>query len=199
MTVKLRLQSVGDLLRRYTAAFTHAWQHRAQRMPIERLPHEAQFLPSALALQETPISPAPRVAMWLLMTFALLALLWAVLGRIDVVATAQGKVVPNDRTKIIQPFETATVQAIRVSDGQAVRAGDVLIELDATSAQADQDRLYGELATARLQIARGQAFLVAVDAGGSAQLARPEALTDDQSHRWTEPCNNWPCTRWVGW
>jgi hemolysin D len=93
------LQAFGDLLRRYTAAFAHAWRHRSQMEPIERLPHEMQFLPAALSLQETPVSPAPRVAMWMLLSFALLALLWAVFGRIDVVATAQGKVVPNDRTK----------------------------------------------------------------------------------------------------
>lgn len=176
----LRLQVAGELLRRYSAAFSHAWQHRAEMSPVERLPHEAQFLPAALSLQETPVSPASRMAMWMLLSFAALALLWSVFGHVDVVATAQGKVVPNDRTKTIQPFETATVKRILVSDGQKVKAGEVLIELDATTALADKDRVQGDLAVARLQIARGQALLAMIDTGMQPNLARPEQVTDLQ-------------------
>lgn len=168
----------GELLKRYGAAFRAAWQHRAQMEPTRLLPHEAQFLPASLSLQETPVSPAPRVAMWLLIAFAAIAVLWAVFGRIDVVATAHGKVVPNDRTKTIQPFETAIVRAIHVTDGQAVRSGDVLIELDATMAQADKDRVVGDLATARLQVARGQAMLVALDTARKVALTRPAGVDD---------------------
>src|SRR6218665_3955353 len=154
-------QTLADLCRRYGAAFSAAWRQRDQMQPVERLPHEAQFLPAALSLQETPVSPAPRVA---------LGLLWASFGHIDVVATAQGKVVPNDRTKTIQPFETATVKAIHVTDGQQVKAGEVLMELDATSAQAEQERVQGDLAAARLQVARGQAMLAALESGAALRL-----------------------------
>ncbi len=143
-----------------------------------RLPHEAQFLPAALSLQETPVSPAPRVAMWLLIAFMLLALLWAIFGHMDVVATAQGKIVPNDRTKTIQSFETASVKTIHVSDGQRVKAGDLLIELDATTARADTERLEGEQAVAVLQVARGKALLEALDAGREPRLLRPTGVDD---------------------
>ncbi|MCO4089659.1 MAG: HlyD family type I secretion periplasmic adaptor subunit [Limnohabitans sp.] len=172
------LQAFADLFKRYGAAFSHAWQHRAEMQPTERLPHEAQFLPAALSLQETPVSPAPRVAMWMLIGFAVLALLWAIFGKIEVVATAQGKVVPNDRTKTIQPFETATVKAIHVTDGQQVRAGDVLIELDATMAQADLERLQSILGGVRLQVARGQAMLAALDTGQPLKLIRPNGVDE---------------------
>jgi hemolysin D len=116
--------------------------------------------------------------MWMLIGFALLAVLWASFGHIDVVATAQGKVVPNDRTKTIQPFETATVKAIHVTDGQQVKAGDVLIELDATTAQADQGRVQSDLGVARLQVARGQAMLAALDSGRTLKLTRPNGVDD---------------------
>lgn len=178
MSMKMKLQAWGELLQRYGAIFRHAWQHRAAMAPVKRLPHEAQFLPAALSLQETPVSPAPRAVMWLLIGFATLAVLWASLGEIDVVATAQGKVVPNDRTKTIQPFETATVKAIHVSDGQTVKAGEVLIELDATSAHADLDRIAGDLDAARLQVARGQAMLSAIDSGKTPVLARPPGVRE---------------------
>ena len=146
--------------------------------PVERLAHELQFLPAALSLQETPVSPAPRMAMWLLIGFALLVVLWASFGSMDVVATAQGKVVPNDRTKTIQPIETATVKAIHVMDGQQVKAGDVLIELDGTTAQADLDRVQGDLGVARLQVARGQAMLAALDTAQVLKLERPIGVDD---------------------
>lgn len=155
-------QAFADLLRRYAAVFRHAWQERKRLDPQSRLPHEAQFLPAALELQETPVSPAPRVAMWLLIAFAVIALLWAIFGRIDVVATATGRIVPNDRTKTIQPFETATVKAIHVTDGKIVRAGDVLIELDTTSTAADSTRIANDLLTARLQAARAKALLASL-------------------------------------
>ena len=164
-SLPLRLQALGDLLVRYAAIFRHVWKDRKSLDPLPRLPHEAQFLPAALELQETPVSPAPRIAMALLIAFAFIALLWAIFGHMDVVATAQGKIVPNDGTKVIQPIETATVKAIHVTDGQAVKAGDVLIELDTTDTTADSTRLGNDLVTARLQAARANAMLAAIASG----------------------------------
>lgn len=160
--MKLQLQALRDLLKRYGAILRHVWRERKSLDSPPRLPMEAAFLPAALELQETPVSPAPRIAMWLLMAFALIALLWAVFGRMDLVATAQGKIVPNERTKVIQPMETAVIRAIRVSDGQQVKAGEVLIELDATSTTADSTRLDHELISAKLQTARAEALLAAI-------------------------------------
>ncbi|HET6720910.1 MAG TPA: HlyD family type I secretion periplasmic adaptor subunit, partial [Rhodocyclaceae bacterium] len=167
--IALRLAATSDLLKRYGAVFRHAWQHRRQLDAKPRLPHEAQFLPAALELQETPVSPAPRIAMWLIISFAAIALVWAFFGRIDVVATAQGKIVPNDRSKTIQPLETGVVKAIHVSDGQHVKAGDILLELDATSADADRTRFGNDAVSARAQAARAKALLAALD-GKSPQL-----------------------------
>ena len=178
MGMRIRLQALGDLFKRYGAAFRHAWQRRAEMEPVARLPHEAQFLPAALSLQESPVSPAPRVAMWLLIGFMVLTLLWAIFGRMDVVATAQGKIVPNDRTKTIQAFDTASVKAIHVSDGQRVKAGDLLIELDATTTRADTERVEGEQAVALLQVVRGKALLDALGAGREPRLPRPAGVDD---------------------
>ncbi len=154
MSRSLRLQATGDLLRRTAAVFRQAWRTRQQLAAPHRLAHELDFLPAALALQDKPVAPAPRVAMALIVGFALIAVLWAIFGQIDIVATARGKIVPNDRTKVIQPVETATIKAIHVSDGQAVRSGEVLLELDATNAEADRERFAGELINARSQAAR---------------------------------------------
>jgi len=178
MKTPVSLLAFGDLLRRYGRALRLAWGARAALAPPRRLPHELQFLPAAQSLQETPLSPAPHVAIGLLLGFALLAVTWACFGRLDIVAVAPGKVVPAEGSKLVQSLEPGTVRAIRVTEGQAVRAGDLLIELDLTATQADLDRTEGDLAAARLQVARGQALLDALAGGRDAPLPRPPSVSD---------------------
>src|SRR5512139_3949957 len=166
----MKRHAIADLLGRYAKVFRHAWSRRKEMDSAALQTHEAQFLPAALALRDTPIHPAPRIALWLIMAFALITLLWAIFGQIDVVATAVGKIIPNDRTKVIQPMETAVVKAIHVRDGQAVQLGEVLIELDATGASADSERLRNEALTAQLEALRAQALLVALASGTPPRL-----------------------------
>ncbi|MDO9296846.1 hypothetical protein [Bradyrhizobium sp.] len=66
---------------------------------------DLEFLPAALEIVETPVSPLPRAIAASLVGFLVLALGWACFGRIDIIATAQGKVVPAGRVKVIQPLE----------------------------------------------------------------------------------------------
>ena len=117
------------------------------------------FLPAALEIVETPPSPIGRaIALTVIAAFCA-ALAWASLGKVDTVASAQGKIIPSGRSKIVQPFETAVVRAIHVSDGQTVKAGDVLIELDPTINDAELRHLQSDLVAAQLDIARLHAAL----------------------------------------
>lgn len=182
----LKRHAFADLLHRYAKIFRHAWSHRKETDAPALQAHEAQFLPAALALRDTPLHPAPRITLWLIMAFALIALLWAIFGRIDVVAIAVGKIIPNDRTKVIQPMETAVVKAIHVRDGQEVKLGQLLIELDATSAVADSDRLRDEALDARLEASRAQALLASLANGSPPKLqpldgVAPTRLLAEQS------------------
>ena len=97
-----------------------------QRRPWRRR-DDLEFLPAALEIIETPASPLGRMVAGTLMLFFCIALAWATFGHIDIIATGQGKVVPLGRTKVIQPFETGTVTAIHVRDGDRVQAGQVLL------------------------------------------------------------------------
>ncbi len=165
-----RLQVIGELIKRHADVFRHAWLLRGEMDDPSLNAHEAQFLPAALALRDTPVHPAPRIALWLIMLFALITLLWAIFGRINVVATAVGKVTTNDHTKVIQPMEIAVVKSIAVRDGQVVKRGQVLIELDATAAASDSERLRNEALTAQLEAMRAQAMLSALTNGKPPQL-----------------------------
>src|SRR5215470_4123850 len=133
------------------------------RVARERRSEELAFLPAALEIVETPPSPIGRaIAATIAMLFCA-ALAWAWWGTIDIVASATGKIVPSDRTKVIQPFETAVVRSIRVQDGQAVKAGDVLIELDPTVNAAERDHLRNDLLAEQINIARLHAALAGGD------------------------------------
>lgn len=92
--------ALADLCRRYAKIFRRAWSRRKEMDSPDLHLHEAQFLPAALALRDTPVHPAPRTALWLIMAFTLIALLWAVFGRVDVVATAVGKIIQIGRAHV---------------------------------------------------------------------------------------------------
>jgi len=124
---------------------------------------ELAFLPAALELVETPPSPIGRMIAATLMLLFTATLAWTWWGTIDIVASATGKIVPSGRTKVLQPFETGVVRAIRVQDGQAVKAGDVLIELDPTLNAAERDHMHNDLLAERLNIARLRAALAGGD------------------------------------
>ncbi|UVM46799.1 HlyD family type I secretion periplasmic adaptor subunit [Pseudomonas sp. Z1-14] len=154
-----------ELVQRYRLAWRRAWRQRKQLDAPSRLAHEVQFLPAALALQDQPSHPAPRYIQWVIMFFAVLALAWACLGEIEVVATARGKVVASGKSKTIQPSEVAVVKAIHVYDGQSVKAGDVLVELDTSASGADVKRFRSDVLAAQVDSARASAMLESIRSG----------------------------------
>jgi len=159
------MSAATQLFKRYRTVWQSAWQQRKQMDAPLREPHEIEFLPAALALQDKPVHPAPRIIVWCLIGFAVLALLWACIGHMDVVATASGRVVPNGKSKLIQPSTVAVIKAIYVQDGQAVEQDDLLVELDSSLTAADISRLHNELTAAQIDNARAEALLEAIDSG----------------------------------
>lgn len=121
---------------------------------------ELEFLPAALEIVETPPSPVGRAIGATIIGFFVVAVGWSALGFMDIIATASGRFVPTGRTKVVQPVETGIVRAIHVKDGDGVRAGDVLVEIDPTASEADERRLNHDLAQDRLDVARLTALLL---------------------------------------
>jgi hemolysin D len=120
---------------------------------------ELAFLPAALEIVESPPSPVGRAIVFVIVSVFTLAIAWASVGTIDIIASAQGKIVPSGRTKVTQPLDAGVVGAIYVTDGQRVRAGEPLIDLDPTINQAEQAHLQSELSAAQLDVARLRAAL----------------------------------------
>ncbi|MBR0801660.1 HlyD family type I secretion periplasmic adaptor subunit [Bradyrhizobium jicamae] len=126
--------------------------------PVPRDKEELEFLPAALEIVETPPSPIGRAIAATVIAVFCVALSWACWGKIDIVASAPGKIVPSGRSKVVQPFETGVVHAIHVHDGSNVKAGDVLIELDPTMNGAEREHVQSDLTATRLDIARLRAL-----------------------------------------
>jgi len=141
--------------------------------------HEANpldFSPPLLRIQEKP--PAPLAGWMLRLLIGLLVgiVLWVVFGRLDIVAVADGKLVPSSYLKIVQPAEQGIVKEILVKEGEAVKEGQVLIRMDSVLTQADVRSIETEVHNKRLALRRIDAQLqgrpLAMRSGDPAELYR---------------------------
>nr|WP_216667350.1 HlyD family type I secretion periplasmic adaptor subunit [Herbaspirillum rubrisubalbicans] len=172
-----------DLVRCYWQIWRHFWQQRRQLSPPSLKTHEAEFLPAALAIQGRPVSPAGRWIALTMMSLVLVLFLWAVLGDVDVIANGQGKIIPSARTKTITAVEVATIKHLYVGEGQAVKSGELLIELDTRSSRIDAEKAKAEWQDAYLQAMRSRTLLMALESGHLSALARDDEVP---KHRWDD-------------
>lgn len=127
------------------------------------LPQEVlDFSSGLLSIQERPPARLSGAVLYTVLTLVSALLLWALVGKLDIVASAPGRLIPQTYVKIIQPADAGTVREIRVREGQAVQAGEVLILMDATISQADARTVEHELELKRLQLRRIDAELASV-------------------------------------
>lgn len=175
----LKTRAFVDLLNRYRTIFKAAWTIRHQLDTKPRLSHELAFLPANLELTETPLHPAPRWTMRCIVALALIILAITLFGQLDIVVSAKGKLQPDARVKTIQPALTGVVRKILVSDGQHVVAGQLLMELDTTQADADADNARAAKINSQLAMARSQALLDAQRKQHMPLVARVAGASDD--------------------
>ena len=146
------MQYVWDSIKKWRLVL---WLEK--RDPESAKRQEAEFMPAVLEVTETPPSPAGRKLLWLLLSLVIIGLMWAFFGSVDEVAVSTGKVIPVGQIKVVQAEDKGVVKAIHVKDGQRVKQGDVLIELDQTITAADLARLKKEVVYYSLDISRLQA------------------------------------------
>ena len=160
-------------LARHWTIWREAWRAETARPQRDLKGGEREFLPAAIEIMEHPASPLGRALIWSLCAFFTIAVAWSIVGRIDIVAVAQGKVVPQGRTKVVQPLEIGVVRTIHVQDGDHVTAGQPLLDLDPTDASADHERLERERVARALDVARLDSLL------GGGPIERPFAAPGD--------------------
>ena len=180
MSLRLRMLSLVDVFARYRDTFAHHWRRRNAEPARAYTAAEAEFLPAALELIERPVSPTARLTGWLLVLLVLATVLWAALARVDIVVNAGGKIIPSSRTKSIASVDVASVRAIYVADGQVVKSGDPLVDLDAGPFEADQRKAEADVDAARLAMARARALIAAIDANEAPALAQVPGADRDK-------------------
>src|SRR4029077_17742322 len=132
--------------------------------PIVVTGRDREFLPAALEILETPPPPLPIALMATISAFALAALVWSYFGRLDVHATAPGKIETAGYAKVIEPLDPGKVAAIHVEKGQTVQAGDLLLALDAAEADPGALNARNALNARRADIPRRRYAINAVRA-----------------------------------
>lgn len=115
----------------------------------DRLQYE--FLPAAEEIIETPASPFGRIVIWLIAALLIIALMWSYFGKLDIIASATGKVTPEGSIKTIQPASPGVVTEIKVNEGQKVKQGQLLVQLDNTIAKSEVKVAEQALTIARLE------------------------------------------------
>ena len=149
-----------ESLSRHFGIWRSAWEEHRRLAPARALHgREAEFLPAVLEIQDSPPSPIGRAVGGTVIAVFGAGILWACIGKIDIVAVAPGKIIPSGYSKVIQPLESGVIRAIHVKDGQAVKKGEVLIELDPTVTGAEWERLANEHRAAMVQAARLRALI----------------------------------------
>jgi len=118
-----------------------------------------EFRPAIVRLEESAPSPLGRWVLWAALVFLASLLTWSVIGRLDVVAVAEGRLVPNSYLKIVQPADAGIVKEILVREGESVSAGQVLMRMDAALSDSDLKSLSAELGSKRLAVRRIDAEL----------------------------------------
>lgn len=165
-------------LARHWTVLRTAWREQDEAARSRRPRSDAEFLPAALEIIETPPSPGLRYLMLILCGLFAITLAWSTFGRLDVVAVAPGKVIPIANVKLIQPLEIGVVRAIHVRDGQHVQAGQLLVELDPTMTGADEAQASRGLQAAMIAQARSQAIIAYLD-GRPSRFAPPPGISPD--------------------
>lgn len=197
--MNIRFHALKDFFARYITAWRSVWSIRDQLDPPKRTEEERAFLPAHLELTETPVSVVPKLVARLIVLFAILSIIWAWFGKIDIVATTQGKTTSGSRSKTIQPLETAVVKAVHVRDGQQVKADEVLVELEAVGSDSDFTQSQQALQAAQLSKLRYEAVLQALEKQqpphinretaknwgiGDAELQEAQVLAQNQYQAW---------------
>jgi len=122
-------------------------------------PEALDFAPGLLSIQESPPARLPRAVMYTVAVLFAILLLWATFGKLEIIASAEGRLVPLTYIKIVQPSDAGIVEEILVKEGELVQQGQVLMRMDARLAEADATTIGNDLALRSLQLRRIDAEL----------------------------------------
>ncbi|MCW9718516.1 HlyD family type I secretion periplasmic adaptor subunit [Avibacterium sp. 21-599] len=159
----LYCSGIRDFIWRYYQHIKDVWKERKNLDSPKREVDEYSFLPAHLELIEKPVSALPKWIARAIIFLIIIALAWSILGKVDVVAVASGKLSYSGRSKIIQPIERSIIDNIYVIEGQSVLKGDNLVKLMTLGVDADYEKMKKSLGLALLTKSRAESLLAAIE------------------------------------
>lgn len=163
-------------LQRIISALKMAWAERKQTPVADLKRSEATFLPSELEILHSPTHPLPRVLGYWIVSLSVLGLAWSIIGKVELVAVAEGKIVSAGHTKLIQPSAKGTVTSILAHEGESVKAGQTLVILDAVEQSADLRKINEQWQQAKLDQLRTAALLNMISGGSRLELEKDDRI-----------------------
>mgnify|MGYP003606870964 FL=1 len=173
--MKIFIHASKELCGKHERIGREIWKLRTRLDPPKRDGDERVFLPANLEITETPISAAPKYIARTIIFFTIIAFLWALIGKIDIVAVTQGKTIVTGHSKQIQSLETSVVKNIYVKNGDYVRAGQKIIELSGIGSDSDSEQSRRALEAAQLTKLRNDALMEVIEKGGVIKIDKSEA------------------------
>jgi hemolysin D len=131
---------------------------QTQAKIIQLRPPSRWHDPLKLIQEEAP-SEQGRIVLWVVSILILLLIVWAAVGQLDIIASAEGKLTTKTLVKIVQPSEAGVIKELAVEEGDIVKAGQLLAKLDTTLAKADKTSVASDLAAQQMQMRRIQSEL----------------------------------------
>ncbi|AZI14557.1 HlyD family type I secretion periplasmic adaptor subunit [Avibacterium paragallinarum] len=159
----LYCRGIHNFIGKYYRHIKEVWRERKTFDLPKRESDEYAFLPAHLELIEKPVSALPKWVARAIVCFIIIALIWSIWGKVDVVAVASGKLSYSGRSKVIQPIERAIVDGIYVVEGQRVLKGENLVKLTTLGVEADYEKTKKSLSLALLTKLRAESLLAAIE------------------------------------
>lgn len=127
---------------------------------MKNLPNDLhEFKPLLIEIEDKPLNPLGRIILYLVLAIMVFATAWLILAKVDVVVSAQGKVIPSGEIKILKPLESGVVSKIFVKESDRVKKGDILIQIDPTVTDASLSSKQDDLAVINSDIALLEALI----------------------------------------
>lgn len=118
-----------------------------------------EFQSPTLSLIVRPVPVSARLTTWLLGSLVVATFVVFGIIPVDRVVSTGGVILAQSPNVIVQPLETAIVRKIFVKEGQVVKKGQLLAELDPTFAASDEKSTFAQMQSLQAQVTRMKAEL----------------------------------------